>query len=232
MNFLQLCQRVRQDCGISGTGPASTLNQTGENKRIVDWVSSAYEDLQLKRSNWYWMRGNFEFNTTIDKANYTPIEAGIFEVIGGENVSNFAQWDNETIRLWPASESETNARFIPYISYQHYLMSRMTPADNANRPSRFTVMPNLSLQLAPKPDAVYAVKGDYFKKPHILVTTLEVPALPDQFHMAIVYRAMMMYARYEAAGEIYADAEANYRRLVNRIEANQLPMMEMAQPLA
>ena len=232
MNFLQLCQRVRQECGISGTGPTSVLNQTGENKRIVDWVSSAYEDLQLKRSNWYWMRGTFVFNTTVGKADYTAIEAGIFELVDSVQISNFAQWDQETIRLWKTTDSETNAMFIPYIAYQDYLMSRMTPADNANRPSSFTVMPNLSLQLAPKPDQIYTVKGDYFKIPHVLKTTLEVPALPSQFHMAIVYRAMMMYARFEAAGEIYADAEMNYKRLVNRIEANQLPTMSMAQPLA
>jgi len=35
MNFLQLAQRVRQEAGISGDGPVSVVNQTGEMKRVV-----------------------------------------------------------------------------------------------------------------------------------------------------------------------------------------------------
>lgn len=223
MNFLQLCQRMRQECGISGNGPASVNNQIGENKRIIDWVASAYEDLQMKHTDWYWMRSSYEFTTTADVAGYSPSDAGI---------TDFAQWDNETIRLYSASETEENARFLHFMPYLTYVKSKMTMADQANRPSYFTIMPDMKLQLAPKPDAVYTVKGDYFKSPVTLTATLDTPDLPARFHMAIVYRAMMMYARYEAAGEIYADAEANYRRFVNLIELNQLPTMEMAQPLA
>jgi hypothetical protein len=45
--------------------------------------------------------------------------------------------------------------------------------------------------------------------------------------MAIIFRALMLYARYEAAPEIYADADANYKRLLRRIELNQLPTIEI-----
>jgi len=50
--------------------------------------------------------------------------------------------------------------------------------------------------------------------------------------MAIVYRALMLYARYEAAGEIYQDAMVNYQRFLRRIQLNQLPGMTVAEPIA
>ena len=75
--YLEICKRVRQEAGIAGTGPASVLNQTGEYKRVVDWVASAWEDLQNKRSDWLWMQGDFTFVTIASQDSYTPVEAGI-----------------------------------------------------------------------------------------------------------------------------------------------------------
>jgi hypothetical protein len=49
--------------------------------------------------------------------------------------------------------------------------------------------------------------------------------------MAIVYRALMLYGRYEAAAEIYQDADTNYKRIMRRVDLNQLPDIELAEPL-
>ena len=45
--------------------------------------------------------------------------------------------------------------------------------------------------------------------------------------MAIVYRAMMMYGRFTAAGEVFNDGEQNYRRILTALVRNQTPMVRM-----
>lgn len=51
--------------------------------------------------------------------------------------------------------------------------------------------------------------------------------MPAEFHMAIVYRAMMMYGRFTAAGEVFNDGEQNYRRIMTALVNNQTPMVRM-----
>jgi hypothetical protein len=40
--------------------------------------------------------------------------------------------------------------------------------------------------------------------------------------MAIVYKAMMMYAPHDEAAHIYADAKERYLALINKIESTEL----------
>jgi hypothetical protein len=51
-NFIQLCQLLRQEAGIAGTGPSTTEGQSGELGRLVQWIIEAYEDIQLKNLEW------------------------------------------------------------------------------------------------------------------------------------------------------------------------------------
>jgi hypothetical protein len=50
--------------------------------------------------------------------------------------------------------------------------------------------------------------------------------------MIIVYRAMMYYAGYEAAPEVLARGDFEYRRLYSRMEIDQLPTIVSGAPLA
>ena len=59
MNFLELCQRVRQDAGVSGEGPTAVTGQSGILSRIVSWVKQANNEIQLKNKDWrfLWAQG-------------------------------------------------------------------------------------------------------------------------------------------------------------------------------
>ena len=50
MTFLELCRRLAREVDASGSGPSAVTGQTGENRRIVDWVASAWQDIQLQRN--------------------------------------------------------------------------------------------------------------------------------------------------------------------------------------
>lgn len=222
MDFLTLARRLVTEAGISGNGPSSVLNQSGEMKRVVGWIQSAYDDIQLHRVDWYWLRGDFSFTTTAGKFRYSPAEAGI--------LTRFANWDFNSMAV-STDVSSNDKSLLSFVSYQqyrdHYLQSVMT----SSRPLVVAASPKLELLIGDKPDRGYLITGEYFKTPQQLTANDSVPELPAQFHMAIVYRALMHYARFEAAGEIYQDAEMNYKRFLRKIERNQMPDIELADTL-
>ncbi len=70
---------------------------------------------------------------------------------------------------------------------------------------------------------MYRISGEYGKSVTTLTADASVPLYPAEFHMLAVYRAMMRFARYSGAPEIYADAKIEYRRMLNEMEGAQLP---------
>ena len=50
--------------------------------------------------------------------------------------------------------------------------------------------------------------------------------------MAIVYRAMMKYGRYNAAAEVYNDGQQNYNRMIREAARTQRPVRMVPGPLA
>ena len=74
--------------------------------------------------------------------------------------------------------------------------------------------------------------GDYFKVASELATDVSIPALPTQFHMAIVYRAMMYYGASEAASEIYQEGETEFKRFMRMLVKNQLTGITVGGALA
>lgn len=215
--FLELAQKLRQEVGASGTGPSTTLNQVGEYKRLVTWVQDAWREIQQEFPSWAWnwLRGTFTLNTVAGTAGYTTTNAGIS--------ANFAQWKPETFRIRLTSAgygSETKLIYVPYQDFRD--IYELGPRIQG-RPLHVTVKPDLTLALGPIPNDIYTIEGDYVTVPQELTADADIPLMPSQFHMAIVYLAMMYYARYEAAGEIYADAFGKYQTVLRRIAMNQLP---------
>lgn len=89
MNYLSICQTVRELAGIPGTGPATTVGQTGELKRVCNWVNQAWNEIQLHREDWEWMRKPFTFDTVAQQSTY--------DASADVGLTDFAMW--RTIRF-------------------------------------------------------------------------------------------------------------------------------------
>ena len=50
-----------------------------------------------------------------------------------------------------------------------------------------------------------------------------MPAMPERFHMMIVYAAMMYYGIFEAANEVYARGEKYYNKFYSKLSTDQAP---------
>ena len=51
MNYLQLVNRTRVECGITGPTLTTVQSLTGEAARIANWVTSAWVDIQTSKED-------------------------------------------------------------------------------------------------------------------------------------------------------------------------------------
>lgn len=226
MNFLQLVNRVRVECGVSGPALVTAQNLTGEAARIASWVNASWVDIQTTKEDWQFMLQDFQFNLTAQQTFYTPTQAGVG--------TTFANWKYDSFRCSSPGQNFADEQLINYMPFPifrnlyQYGNMRTTYA----RPVVVTIDPQKRLGFGAVPDQAYVIGGQYFTQPTELVDDTDTPIIPDRFHMMIVYRAMMHYAGFEAASEVYQRGEFEFGRLFKRLEVDQLPTVVSGPPLA
>lgn len=216
--FLQLVQRLRQECRVSGNGPVTVVNQNLEYQRLIDWTNTAWMEIQEAREDWDWMRTTCAFPTVAGKPYYTPDEIGL---------TDWGNWTRETWRCYPTAAGNSAEIFMSYLDYQTYRDCYQFGATRytQTQPVQMTITPDKSIGLGPTPLGGYTVTGDYYRVPTPLVNNDDVPAMPERFHMAIVYRAMMFYGMSEAAPEVYQFGNNEFERMMKRLQLNQMQEM-------
>jgi hypothetical protein len=212
------------------------VSQTGELRRLVDWAASAYDEIQNRHTNWRWMRSRFTLSATVGDDEY-PYTAAT-DALTALTISRFARW-------WPLDDQGYNAmkiyltsagvgtenwlRFIPYASFRNiYKIGTQTNG----YPAFVTIDPQNNILLGPAPDGTYSVSGEYQRGPQSLTADADEPDMPAKYHLLIVYRAMMKYGRFKSAAEVLNGGKYEGDRLMRQLEAEQLPAMALAGPLA
>lgn len=231
MNYLQLVNTARVECGVSG--PALTtvqgLTPGGESARMANWVNQAWMDVQTAKEDWQWLREPVQFNLVTQQQEYTPAQAGVG--------STFGNWKRDSFRCSSVGQNYADEQLLNYMDYTtfrnlyQYGNMRTTYA----RPVVVSIAPggpDKNLAFGSIPDQPYVITAEYYKKPVELEADADEPQIPSRFHMIIVYRAMMYYGGYEAAPEVFARGEQEFKRLMNRLDIDQLPTPVSGPPLA
>jgi hypothetical protein len=210
MNFLELTQRLSRECGVDKTGPFTTVNQVGEARRLADWISDANLYIEALRSDWGWKFKAFSFPTVASQAIYTPAQCGI---------TSFGHFDESSIRNYDTAAGIASEIEMDCISYQSWRAEHDLGSLKLQqtRPSAVAVTPDNSIAIGPYPASGYTVTGLYYNKPQNLVADLDVPGMPDQFHMLIVWKAAQRYGSFEAAPEVYQNADIEYKKLMRTL---------------
>jgi hypothetical protein len=229
--FLEIVQRYCQDCGITSSSPVplpeTVQNQIGELKRAVDNCAEAWFDIQNSQWNWRFKRQEVQFETVLNKSEYTYQEIGI-------EAGGFGQFDIETFRCFPTGNiaAEMEIEFLPYEDWRHlYKLGAMR--SSPSQPVHFTVTPYDGIALGPVPLGGYTILGDYYRGPVRMNVDEDVPDLPFKHSpMIIVYHAMNTYGYFEAAPEVVQAAREGYKRLWGKLLIDQLPDIGSAGALA
>jgi hypothetical protein len=228
MNFLQLCQRLAREAGINLTGPTSTAGNSGtEFQRVVDWVNSAYADIQRMHDDWLFMKASFSLTTSASDGDYTATEV----VNGG---ATLAAYERDTLRCYLQSAGQAAEQHLYWRRYQSFMDThRMGAARTAEGfPQFFAVAPDKGLLLAPLPDAVYVVTGDYQRAVDELSGDSDTPIFDADYHMAIVWQALITYAGFEETASAYVHAQNMLNPILGRMERLERPEVGWGAPLA
>lgn len=215
MTFLDLCKRLRQEAGISGSGPASVLERSGIEKQLVDWIAAAWAEVQGEHTDWAFNYNDFEFRTEAGKRIYEPGEiAGLMDM---------SRWEKHSLSFYLETAGRIDERPLEVISYREFRSRYDMGVPTQDRPQHAAICPLNCLQLGPTPEAVYVVRGEYYRAPQTLAANSDIPRLPERYHLAIVWRALMLYAASEESQALFQGAQINYSTLLGQMVRDQLP---------
>ena len=207
MNFLDLCQRLVQETGIADEGPATVTGQTGDMGRIVNWTNDAWLKIQSIRAdwNWAWSTG---MSTLTAATNTVTLPATV-----------------ETIKRVSIGQG-----FLQALDYNDF-------ADNYRviqngDPSVYAIKPDGTLCFSSKPTENKTVSYELYATPVALVNNTDVPAMPERYHILIVYEALRCYAQFDEAPELEKRAFLYYEEMLADLERDQLARIGAPEALA
>jgi hypothetical protein len=226
-NFLQLVNRARQECGVSGADLTTLQGQiTKEAQRFKNWIDEAWMEVQGAHRDWQWMRKSTSWATVAGRAVYA---------VGTDiAITDLDEWDTETFRNYVTSVGNRSEVFMSKQDYEswrdlyQYGANRYTQS----RPIVFAVTPNKSIGVGPVAADGYTIAADYYARPAHLSADDDTPTVPEQYEMVIIYGAMIQYGLYEVAPEVLARAQAGRERYMRGLANTRLKSMAMGGALA
>ena len=224
MTFLELVASLAEKIGVDA--PVSVSGVGGSQRRLVNFISEAWDEIQARRVDWKWMRTAFSFKTTAGINGYTPALAGL---------TDHAIWHLDTFRIYLTSVGIGSQVDLPNWPWQTWRENYgfNTLQTLQTRPIVFAERPeDLAIMLGPIPDAVYTVDGEYQRAPTSLVDDDDVPAMPARFHRLIVYSALEAMGEFDAAPEIFNRGQRKYKQLNRDLIRDQTPPLQLWAPLA
>lgn len=208
MTFLDLVQALRSQAGQLGTGPASVLNRSGMEARLVSWVQLSYEAL-LGQHPWQflWRRGS-----TVLPAG----QADFTELPGLDSVGLVYRDSVRDTSSFPSKR----VPFLPWVVLDH-----MREQPESAAPRNFSRRPDGALSFYPTPDVDAPIQLDYLIRPPRLAADGDVPLMPADLHMLIVWEALLSYAYAEADPDALNHARFEHARLYDIMATRYLPRL-------
>ena len=224
MNFLELCRRVEIESGtVDGAALMTTVaGPTSRRRKMIGWTQAAWEMIQGARSDWRFMRREYDAILGAGIASYTGADL---------SVSRFGSWYRDQPRANPPYRphsiydrdigvSDTSP--IQEISWTQWRDIFGRGAQTAGRPLYYAISPDEKLCLGPVPDKGYAIQGEYYRLYQSLTADTDIPEMPALHHLTIVWRALMLLGNHDEAPVTINTATANYVACLEKLERDQV----------
>lgn len=232
LTYLELVQKVARE--TSASEPSTTTGQTGESRRLVDWVNDAWLDIQNKHdTGWRWLRHGFTVNTAASDDTYTYSDCS--DSTSASAITRFGQWRLNDNCLRPkcylTSSGVGSEYWLNYLCWEDFCHIYKIGSQSTGSPAHITIDPQNQLVIGPTPDAAYTITGEYYRSAQTLVADSDTPEMPEQFHNLIVWYAMEHYGYSEIAQEAIGKAKTFGKRMLKQLEGNQLERIKIAGPM-
>jgi len=220
MNFLQMSQAVRRESGISGDGPPNVAGQTGMFGKIVNWVRQAHEEIQLAEHQWRYDWAQTIQPLTQGQESYNPEDWGL----------EVRQWKRDTPYVYLTANGPIGKTWLDFIDYPSFV--HLSDSNATGLPVYFTEKPDRSLAFYPAPMDGVTLVMEYFQRPEVLMQNNDTQRMPIEYHMAIVWRAVMMCCAEIEDMTRFQSAQQNYMELMKRMRVTELEPMTVPETLA
>lgn len=225
MTFLELVNSLRQEA--DGTGAALTTlsgNLNAENARFKARIIEAWRQIQmLNNGQWHFMRRSFSAALTAGTWDYLASAAPF-------SIADLKTWSLDEMRCYATATGYGDEQELTYWPYEDFKRQYRFGAmrTQTGRPTVFSVDPARHLVVGPVPIAGYTVEGVYYAQPVTLSANGDIPAMPTEYHMLIVYRALLADAEFEWSQEQKVRAVREMRRMQAELEIDQLPTVSLS----
>jgi hypothetical protein len=215
MTFLELCQRVAQEAGLNDNRAAGSMlpttvgNQEGVLKRIVDDVAEVWRIVQGdKHWDWMWEQASLSM-----LANTNVLAGTIPET----------RYEKETLHV-------TGRGFCEYVPWQDFRLA-YPDVQAGDGFSVWTVAPDGSIRTNVKPAANTPFTVERYHLPTELTIDGDVPEMPADLHMLLVWMAIVHSADFDEAGTQRATAIQKIRKLKANLFKRCLPSWSFGGPM-
>lgn len=176
----------------------AVTGQTGALRRITQYVADAWLEIQTARRDWTFRWAEFSKTLTAGSQVYNLQTA----IAGGQILLSTNQFTIEK-----ASDNTTRHR-LTLLDYSYFENLYGAQVIQAGNPLYMAIQPDgQNVKFDVTLDADYILKGKYLTAPQTLAANTDTPTgLPDAYHLAIFYRALMKWAEFEEAQQIYITA--------------------------
>ena len=228
MNFLTLAQRLHLELGRSGSGPTSITGATNANLRLFYAIADAWREIQTDPMGWLWMRRTFDVALLSTLESIDGVAAGL---------TDFGRWrkpdDWYDLKAYDPIANPRQKWDVKFVDRDKFLRQYKDNPPNAAGPQYWTVGLDNEIIVAPEADKDYQICGEYFIAPEELAADADVPSMPSQFHMTIMWKAMVQIAQFDAAPENVSRANDKYEEILSSLMLDQGPGLTInARPLA
>lgn len=225
MELLALVQSLHIEAKLPGTPPSAVTGQTGRAADLVRWTIEAYNDIQRDRDGkWNWLRAEWTLDTVADTASYAPDVLPVKDVATDAAITRFRAWDLDTRSppfIFLVSDGKATERELLIADWTYFRHLYVRGVHTAAPPCHVAADQADDLLLGPTPDGIYRLTGDYWRSNQVLAADDDVPEMPSDYHMLIVYRAIVKYAYSVVGHEILARAKGEGTPLLSALELNQ-----------
>lgn len=215
---LDLVRRLRQLAGVgagsTGNGPVTTIDQTGEYKRLVDWIDAAWNLIQIEHK-WDFLWESAQIG--IAAGDYYT--AGTIAAHRYEQDSGFLGTSRMVYRPWQRFREE-------------YPISSIEAGTASGSPSVWSIRPDKAFVVNALASEAIVISVERYRNGTAMTADDDEPSLPNEHRLMIVYRALIEYANFDEAGVTRATAQSKYEEHLAALGLHELPQWEFGGPLA
>lgn len=198
MNALQLTNKVLEM--MKSTQALTLAVISGDQVRALGWVNLAIEDICMKPVIWRFLRvRNITKNTVVGQQEYSATDLAL---------SNLRKFDLNSFAIDNKRLSNCDYDDLRY-------------ADRTGEPVAVSSPEPTSIYFSHEPDSIVAFTFDYFRTHPALALDADTPLIPEAYHSLIVDFALMHYAQFDDAPEIFTASAMNGARMYKQLYREQ-----------